>query len=131
MSGLESDGVRIDKWLWAARFFRTRGLATDAIRQGQIQCNGVRPKPSRLLRRGDCLQVKRGDELYLIEVLGLSERRGPAAQAQQLYQETESSRRKREEQAELRRAARLSAPRPPAMRPDKHARGQIRRMLGK
>ena len=124
-------GVRVDKWLWAARFYRTRGLALDAIKHGQVECNGDRPKPSRLVRVGDRLRIKRGEEQFEIAVLGLSEQRGPASLAQQLYAESEDSRQAREAALASRRAARLSAPLPPPQRPDKHARQNIRRLLGK
>lgn len=130
MHSLDSP-VRIDKWLWAARFFKTRGMAVEALKHGQVRCNGVRPKPSRVLKVGDKLNITRGEEEFDIEVLGLAERRGPASEARQLYQESADSVARREARAAERRAARLSAPLPPQMRPDKHARQRIRRLLGK
>ncbi len=123
--------VRIDKWLWAARFFKTRALAIEAIKLGRVQCNRARPKPSRQLQIGDRLHIEKGEQRFDVEVLGLSDQRGPAAQAQQLYAETPDSRERREAAAALRKAQRQSAPRPPHTRPDKHARQHIRRLIGK
>ena len=84
--------MRIDKWLWAARFFKTRALASKACDLGRIEANGVVTKPSREVRLGDSLQIKNEGGDYRIEVLALSEMRGPAAVAQTLYRETEASR---------------------------------------
>lgn len=123
--------MRIDKWLWAARFFKTRALASEAVKHGQILCNGVRPKPSRLLKAGDMLVVRRSEQRFVIQVLLLSGQRGPASKAQLLYRETDESREQRERVAAERRTARMSAPQAPAARPDKHARQRIRRLLGK
>ncbi len=85
-------GVRIDKWLWAARFFRTRALASRACDLGRIQSNGNAAKASREVRLGDMLRVKTEGASFEVEVLALSEIRGPAAVAQTLYSETEASR---------------------------------------
>ena len=118
-------GVRIDVWLWAARFFRTRSLARQAVETGKVEIGGQRPKPSRAVRVGDDLRVVRGEDVFQIEVLGLSDDRGPAPVAQALYRETEASRTAREEAAKLRRAARDGF-RPPESKPDKRARRLIR-----
>ena len=123
--------VRIDKWLWAARFYKTRALAIDAIKQGRVLCNRERPKPSRTLRKGDQLIISKGVLEFEIEVRALSDQRGPASTAQTLYQESADSQQKRARQAAERKAQRLSAPSPPQTRPDKHARQRIRRLLGK
>ncbi|MGJ8671065.1 MAG: RNA-binding S4 domain-containing protein [Oceanococcus sp.] len=123
--------VRIDKWLWAARFFRTRALAIEAIKLGRIQCNRSRPKPSRSLRLGDRLIIEKGDLVFDVEVMALSEQRGPAKVAQSLFQETEDSLKAREAASLMRRAQRLSAPQAPQTRPDKHDRQSIRRFLGR
>lgn len=120
--------VRLDKWLWAARFFKTRALATEAINGGHIHLNGTRPKPSRALQAGDELEIVKGQERFHIQVLGLSERRGPASVAQQLYQENEESRLQRLELAEQRRLQASFSPRA-AGRPDKKGRRQIHRFL--
>jgi len=118
-------GVRIDVWLWAARFFRTRALARQAVETGKVEIGGQRPKPARVVRVGDGLRVVRGDDAFEIEVLGLSDARGPAPVAQALYRESDASRSAREQAASLRRAARDGF-RPPESRPDKRARRLIR-----
>ena len=87
------NSVRIDKWLWAARFFKTRALAAKACDLGRIQANGIQAKPARDVRPGDKLQVTNEGGKFEIEVLGVSEIRGPAAVAQKLYAESEESRR--------------------------------------
>lgn len=118
------DGTRIDKWLWAARFFKTRELASKACEMGRITSNGVRAKPAREVKAGDSLQIKNEAAEFVIEVLALSQQRGPAAVAQALYRETEAS-------AELRRKAaeerRLAGPIDfaPAKRPTKRDRRLI------
>jgi ribosome-associated heat shock protein Hsp15 len=96
-------GVRMDKWLWAARFFKTRSLATHACDLGRIRSNGQPSKPAREVKVGDLLQVKNDGGEFQIEVLALSEIRGPAAMAQTLYRETELSRELRAKAAEERK----------------------------
>jgi len=98
-------GVRMDKWLWAARFFKTRTLARRACDIGRIECNGLQAKAAREVRAGDLLQVKNNSGDFEVEVLALSEMRGPAAVAQTLYRETEASRELRRKLAEERKAA--------------------------
>ena len=95
--------VRLDKWLWAARFFKTRSVAREAVSGGKVHLNGNRVKPGRALKIGDELQIQRGEEEYIITVLELSIRRGPAPVARTLYKETEDSRIKREKLAEERK----------------------------
>lgn len=90
------DSMRIDKWLWAARFFKTRSLAQDEVGLGRVLVGGQRAKPSRDVRVGDRLEIHRGEETFTVYVEGLSNVRGPAAAAQQLYRETEESRTARE-----------------------------------
>ncbi len=84
-------GIRIDKWLWAARFFKTRSLATDAVSGGKIKLNGAPTKPARDLKVGDKLDVFNGDTRWEVVVQALSEKRGPAAEARLLYEETTES----------------------------------------
>jgi ribosome-associated heat shock protein Hsp15 len=96
--------MRIDKWLWAARFFKTRSLASRACELGRIESNGQRAKPAREVRPGDLLQVRNDSGDFQIEVLAVSEIRGPAAAAQTLYRETEASRELRLKLAEERKA---------------------------
>ena len=117
--------LRIDKWLWAARFFKTRSLATEAIHAGHIMLNGNTVKPARELRPGDMLELAIGEEKWMVEVLGLNDLRRPASEAQQLYAETAES---RERRAAAKEAHRL-APTPGSDlrgRPTKKARRQIR-----
>ena len=117
--------LRIDKWLWAARFFKTRSLATEAIHAGHIKLNGNTVKPARELRPGDMLELAIGEEKWMVEVLGLNDLRRPASEAQQLYAETVES---RERRAAAKEAHRL-APTPGSDlrgRPTKKARRQIR-----
>lgn len=121
----QATAVRIDVWLWAARFFRTRTLAKQAVETGKVEVGGQRPKASRALRVGDALRVVRGEQVFEVEVLGLSDDRGPAPVAQQLYRESEASMKAREEAALARRAAR-DGYRPPEHRPDKRARRLIK-----
>ncbi|MFY0186064.1 RNA-binding protein [Stenotrophomonas maltophilia] len=117
--------VRLDVWLWAARFFRTRSLAKQAVETGKVDVAGQRPKSSRAVRVGEALQISRGDEVFEIEVRGLSEMRGPAPVAQQLYAESEASRARRAE-LRLQRAAAKNGYQPPEHKPDKRARRLIR-----
>jgi ribosome-associated heat shock protein Hsp15 len=100
------DQVRIDKWLWAARFFKTRSLATDAVLGGHVQLNGARVKPSKDVRIGDDVEIRIGTVTWSVAVTGLSDKRGPAAVARTLYAETPQSAKAREEQALQRRLAR-------------------------
>ena len=96
---MSSDGitrVRVDKWLWAARFFKTRGLAAQAIETGKVEVNGERAKRSKQLQVGDELRVRLGPYHHVIKVLAVSENRGPAAVAATLFAETEESRKARE-----------------------------------
>ena len=88
--------LRVDKWLWAARFFKTRSLAVDAVECGTVHVNDARVKPAKLIAIGDTLKVRLGPYQHVVEVLGLSDRRGPAPEAQRLYRETEQSRAQRE-----------------------------------
>lgn len=84
-------GVRIDKWLWAARFFKTRSLATDAVGGGKVKLNGAPTKPAHDVKVGDRLDISNGDTRWQIVIQALSEKRGPASEARQLYEETADS----------------------------------------
>jgi len=122
--------VRVDKWLWAARFFKTRGLSSEAVKAGHIMLNGVRTKPAKMVKTGDVLSIKRGQETYTITVLALAEKRGSATIAQALYQESEESIMQREKLQEQRKMLAASAP-APEKRPDKKSRRQIIRFQRK
>jgi len=120
------DKLRVDKWLWAARFFKTRSLATTAVEGGKVLVNGARVKPAKALKPGDELFVRTPGFEYTVKVAALSDRRGPAAEAAKLFVESEDSQRKREE-AKLTRIA----PEPTAFirgRPTKKARRQLQRL---
>ena len=125
MTEIASASVRLDLWLWAARFFKTRALAKHAIETGKVDVAGQRAKPSRAVRVGDALRVTRLDEVFEIEVRVLSNVRGPASVAQTLYQESEASKQARE-QARTQRAAERAGYHPPDTKPDKRARRLIR-----
>ena len=113
--------MRVDKWLWAARFFKTRSLGARACELGRVESNGQSVKPAREIRAGDLLQVKNDSGVFQVEVLALSEMRGPASVAQTLYRETEEGRELRLKLAEERKAmARLEAL--PEGRPSKRNR---------
>lgn len=120
------DTVRIDKWLWAARFFRTRALASAAVGGGKVHVNGERARASRRVRAGDVLRIQRAGTEYTVHVEGVSERRGPAPEAQRLYRETDDSRARREQAAAERRGG-GDAP-APERRPDKRDRRLLIRM---
>lgn len=117
-------GVRMDKWLWAARFFKTRALAAKACELGRITSNGVVSKAAREVRVGDQLLVKNEGGEFQVEILGLSEMRGPAPVAQMLYREPEESRASRMKAAEERKAMLRSGPLPEG-RPSKRDRRRI------
>jgi ribosome-associated heat shock protein Hsp15 len=86
-----TDAVRLDKWLWAARFYKTRAAATAAVAGGKVQLNGERPKPAKTLRPGDGVRIRLGPYEHHVVVRGLAEKRGPASAAQRLYEETPES----------------------------------------
>lgn len=129
MPSFPEESVRIDKWLWAARFFKTRSLATEAVSGGKIHLNGARVKPARPVKPGDRLEILRGEDRYVVEVQQVSERRGPATVAATLYAEDEQAREARITRAESRRFERAGAT-APSQRPDKHARRRIRQLRG-
>lgn len=121
----DSAGVRLDLWLWAARFFKTRSLAKQAIETGKVEIGGQRAKASRAVRVGDPLRIVRAGEVFEIEVRALSDTRGPASVAQTLYSESDASRLARE-QARALRAAERAGFQPPDSKPDKRARRLLR-----
>jgi ribosome-associated heat shock protein Hsp15 len=123
-------GVRIDKWLWAARFFKTRSLAGRACELGRIEANGQAVKPAREVQVGDLLLIKNPSGEFQVEVVGLSEMRGPAPVAQKLYRETEQSRELRLKLAEERKMMpRIESTR--EGKPSKRDRREIARLRGR
>jgi ribosome-associated heat shock protein Hsp15 len=118
--------IRIDKWLWAARFFKTRSNAAEAVTGGKVHVNGMRVKPARTIGPGDQLRIRRDDFEFDVVVSAVSERRGPAPQAQLLYDETEASRKRREEIAAQKRMARAFGV-VDQRRPDKKGRRALMR----
>lgn len=118
------DKVRLDKWLWAARFFKTRSLAAEAIQGGKVHVNGARVKPAHGVKPGETLSIRRGPDEYVVVVKGLARLRGPASQAALLYEETAESVRRREALAAERKAQTALVPHPPR-RPSKKERRQI------
>lgn len=117
--------VRLDIWLWAARFYKTRALAKQAVEGGKVEINDAAGKPAKPVRPGDRLHVARGEDRYEIDVVALSEARGSASVAQQLYRETDEGRAAREAAAEQRRLVGADQARPRG-KPDKRARRLIR-----
>lgn len=126
----DTPGIRIDKWLWAARFFKTRSKARLAIQGGKVHLHGKRIKPSRALSEGDVLRIQRGDEELTVTVEVLSDRRGPAVEAQKLYVESAQSIAQREQQREQ-KALQKAASGERERRPDKRGRRQIIRFIKK
>jgi ribosome-associated heat shock protein Hsp15 len=121
-----NQSVRIDKWLWAARFFKTRGLAAEAVAGGKVDVNGDCAKPSRTVRVGDTISIRRGHYEWTVVVKAVTRLRGPASQAQTLYEETAESIRKREAaiaQLKLERSPKFDLP----GRPSKRDRRAMRR----
>ncbi len=121
----EKDDVRIDQWLWAARFFKTRSLAQQAVRGGKVMINGDRPKPARTVKVTDCLEITKGDWHYVIEVKDLAHKRLSPPLAQALYEETKDSVEQRMARQEEQRLLRLSHAKPQT-RPNKQQRRQLR-----
>ena len=127
---MNQNSVRLDKWLWAARFFKTRALAAAAIGGGKVRVDGARAKPARAITIGNRLQITKGELHYDVMVCALSEQRGPASVAQTLYTETEESKAQRVLQKEQQRLASLYTPRPD-QRPDKQDRRRLLKHRGK
>lgn len=121
----EKNTVRIDQWLWAARFFKTRSQAQQAVRGGKVSLNGQRPKPSHGIKPHDQLVISKGDWQYTIDVIDLASKRLSPPLAQALYKETQDSQNKRAEQSEERRLLRLSHAKPDT-RPNKQQRRKLR-----
>lgn len=118
------DRIRFDKWLWTARFYKTRSLAAQAIETGQARLNALRVKPAHVVRAGDVVSVRKQGIVWEVEVTGVSDRRGPAAEAAALYRESVESAATRERELQHRRAAAAAEPRFPG-RPTKRQRRKL------
>jgi ribosome-associated heat shock protein Hsp15 len=125
------DVLRIDRWLWCTRLFKTRSLAAEAVSGGKVHLNGVRVKPSRTLKVGDSVQITRPGFQFECEVRKLADRRGSATVAQACYAESEGSRAAREKHVANAKLAAAFAPPSSLERPDKHGRRELRRLRGR
>lgn len=125
-----SEGVRVDKWLWAARFFKTRSIASQAVSGGKVHLNGARVKPARAVKEGDELVISKGPYVFQVRVLALSGKRGPATTARLLYEEDEESIAQRERQREMNRLVNAGH-NPPVQKPGKRDRRKIKEFLRK
>ena len=114
--------LRLDKWLWAARFFKTRQLAVDAVNGGHVHVNDERVKPARTVRPGDVLRIRKGVDTWKVTVIALNDKRRPAKEAVLLYQEDEHQREEREQQIEMRKLHGVNVP---VRKPDKRERRKI------
>jgi len=123
----KENSTRLDKWLWAARFYKTRALARQMVQSGKVHYDGQRSKPSKVVQLGAIVTVRQGFDTKEVKVMALSEQRRSASEAQLLYQETEESIEKREQNAEARKLNALYNPHPDG-RPDKKQRRQLIRM---
>lgn len=121
-----SEGTRIDSWLWAARFFKTRSLAKQAVEGGKVQVDGSKAKPSKTVQPGTELEIRKGEQKWTVRVEALSSKRGSASIAETLYRETEQSKAARESAAENRRLGRAATP-TPDHRPNKKERRDLQR----
>ncbi|WP_417683646.1 RNA-binding S4 domain-containing protein [Pseudidiomarina aquimaris] len=121
------ENVRLDKWLWAARFYKTRSLARQMVQSGKVQVDGQRPKPAKTISVGQLIKLKKGYDVMEVEVLELSDQRRGAPEAQRLYAETEASKERRAREAELRKANALYNPHPDH-KPDKKERRELLKM---
>lgn len=122
---MSSGEIRIDKWLWCSRFFKTRPLATEAVNGGKVHLNGHRVKAGRTVKAGDTLTIQKDSDLYEITIKAILKTRRPAKEARLTYEESEKSRIKREKELEMKKLA--SATRPvPQRKPDKRQREQLR-----
>ncbi|MFK7816151.1 MAG: RNA-binding S4 domain-containing protein [Gammaproteobacteria bacterium] len=126
----EAEKLRIDKWLWVARFYKTRATAATAVNGGKVHVNGQRVKSSRLILIGDRLEITRGQVQSVVDIIELSDKRGPAKLAQNLYQETNESIELRAIKSQQRKLLNASTPRSQG-KPDKHQRREIRKVSGK
>ena len=120
----DTNAVRLDKWLWAARFFKTRALARDAIQSGKVQYNGQRSKPGKVVEMGATIKIPAGYDIKEVTIVQISEQRKGAPLAQLMYEESQQSIEQREKNAQARKLSSFHSPRPES-RPDKKQRRQI------
>ncbi|MDN7124441.1 ribosome-associated heat shock protein Hsp15 [Pseudidiomarina terrestris] len=121
------ENVRLDKWLWAARFYKTRSLSRQMVQSGKVQVDGQRAKPAKTIVTGQLIKLSQGSSVMEVEVLELSDQRRGAPEAQKLYQETPESIERREREAELRKMNAMNNPHPDH-KPDKKERRQLLKM---
>ncbi len=127
----ELNSERIDKWLWASRFFKTRSLAQEAIELGRVRVNGERVKPAKEVKLSHRLEIHRGEDIYEVLVAGFNLQRGPAATAQLMYMETEAGRMRREQNAQMRKlAVEPAMDRTTKGRPTKREGRELRKVRG-
>jgi ribosome-associated heat shock protein Hsp15 len=127
---MPSDSLRIDRWLFAVRLFKSRSLAAQAVTGGKVHVNGLRVKPAHVVKAGDTVSFVRGATTFECAVRAIPLRRGPASEAQQCYEESPESRARREEFSQRMKVAAALSPRPHG-RPEKHERRELRRIRGR
>jgi len=127
---MTSEGIRIDKWLWTARFFKTRSLASDAVNGGKVHLNGQRVKAGRSVKSGDVLSIQKDTDLYEVTITGINKTRRPAKEARLTYEESEDSRSRREQEQKIKKLAAASRP-VPQRKPGKREREQLRQFKHK
>ncbi len=123
--------IRLDKWLWAARFFKTRQLAGEAIKGGKVHLNGQRTKPGKNVKAGSRLRIHKGSFEWDIEIATIPKQRRPAPEVKNFYTETEQSQRNRQEQLQEQKRAKATMPQPGSVKPSKRDRRLIRSFTGK
>jgi len=127
---MKNEGSRIDKWLWNSRFFKTRPLASDAVNGGKVHLNGQRVKAGRAVKIDDVLTIQKDGFIYEVVIKGINKTRRPAKEARLTYEESESSREKREQEQQIKKLASASRP-VPNRKPDKREREQLRQFKQK
>ena len=127
---MTSEGIRIDKWLWTARFFKTRSLASDAVNGGKVHLNGQRVKAGCSVKSGDVLSIQKDTDLYEVTITGINKTRRPAKEARLTYEESEDSRSRREQEQKIKKLAAASRP-VPQRKPGKREREQLRQFKHK
>lgn len=127
---MANEGSRIDKWLWTSRFFKTRSLATDAVNGGKVHLNGQRVKAGRAVKAGDVLSIQKDSVPYEVTITGINKARRPAKEARLTYEESEDSRKRREQELQIKKLASASRP-VPQRKPGKREREQLRQFKHK